>query len=450
MPAKVGEYRKVPGAKAREYLVRAEKALAKTTVGSDLVLSDRGEGARLWDVDGNEYLDFGGVGTTNFGFGSCLAPMRKAIFDVLSHGIAHYPTPDWHNEWSVRGAEELLSRVPLSGEGVVFPTRSGTEAVEAALKALRKARPERDVFIRFRGGFHGRTHGSLSLLDPRKPERVTHYAMPYQALELPFPAKHHETPFEQIKQALFSIPYSLFPRLNGLFVEVVQGEGGINVADSRSLVRIADFCREHDIALVIDEIQAGMGRTGKLWAYEHYDIQPDIVLAGKSLGGGVVDVSAAVIRKDLSFQNISEHASTFGLEPIKAAAMVSAFEHLDREKLAAGSGAPGDWAIGRLGELLGEHPNIKNIRGKGLMIAIEFRHSHDDSKPYPELRNQTIKEAEQLGIIALACGFNDVNPSVRLMPPLVISHSELDQGLGLFRQALERAVAPSHAWLRRV
>ena len=433
MPAKIGEYRKVPGRKARGYLVRAEKALSKTTVGSKLVLSGRGEGARAWDVDGNEFLVFCGVGIDNFGFGSSLKPIRDAVYGVLEQGIAHYPTTDWHNEWSIRAAEALRDRVILSGDGLAFPARSGAEAVEAALKAMRKARPKRDLFMRFRGAFHGRTHGSLCLLDPRKPERVTSYAMPYHTLELPFPAEHHDSPLEKTVHALSTIPSALYPRINGLFIEIIQGEGGINVVDAKALSRIVDFCHTHDIVFVADEIQSGMGRTGSLWAYEHYEIAPDMVLAGKSLGGGIADISATLMRKDLSFKTLGESSSTFGFEPLKAAAMLAAFAYLEQGKIMERTKKLGDLAIKKLHEALGTHPNIKNIRGRGLMLAVEFQHSHDDPAPYPQLRNQVVGEAEQLGLITLSCGFDAHNPSIRIMPPLIISEDDLLQGIGLLR-----------------
>lgn len=433
MAEKAGAWRLVPGPKTREWLERYNAVSAKTTVSSSLVF-ERGEGVYLYDPDGNEYIDCGSPGTNFLGYGTLLRetflPTIQGVFDT---GLPRFATTDWISPYTTRAKELIRDAVPLSGPSRVMGTRAGGLAIEAAIKALRKARPEKKYFMSFWGAFHGRPHGALSLLDPHKKDRLEHYRLPYDTLRIRFPYRGYADPVALVDDEFARIRRTL-RSVNGIFMELVQGEGGIRVIDPVGLRRIREWCRAYDIVLVADEIQTGMGRTGSRWSYEQYEFLPDIVTLGKALGGDVEDCNGLVIREDLSFARLSQEASTYDLPPLEAAVAAKALEALVEQQLPEKARTRGEYFGKLLKEAFSGEQFVKDVRGLGLMWGVEFTST--------KLRDKMIQEAERYGLVLLSAGFPETEdqslvsgPVIRWMPPLTISEEELKRAVEVGRNA---------------
>lgn len=433
MGAKIGEYREVPGPKGRELLLRGENSLAKTTVSSGITVltADR---LKITDQDGNEYLCFSsGVGVSNLGYYSSFQKRILKVIDRLRKNkipFLHIGT-DWINPFAIEAAEKLLKVTPIrGGKARVFFTTSGTDATEAAVKSIRAARlakskkypPEEAIFVRFSGAFHGRTHGSMTLLDRRKSERVEAFGTPYRSFELPFPSKNRYDEFLAGLKEL-SRP-DILEKVEGIFIELVQGEGGINIAD-KEMVKILDhFCRVHDIPLIVDEIQAGFCRTGSFWSYEQYDVKPDVVLFAKAAGGGLFAVGGAIIREDLSFKILGQHSSTFGPDPIPCAVLSAVITEMEKKGFARKAKEMGVYLKERLcSSKLAASPLVKDVRGLGLMAGIEFVN--------PETRDKVLRIAERYGLKTIAAG----SSVIRLMPPLIVRKKEINKAIEILEKA---------------
>lgn len=422
-----GELRNLNGAENRFWRTRHQQVSVQSTVDFPIVINPRkGERATLYDADGNAYIDFGFVGTDNFGFGSTLLRIRRAVDRI--DGVLFLPEHDIANILGVSLKSELLSRTPVRGQGAVFFARSGADANEVALDAMIKARPERRTFGCFWGAFHGRNTGIRSLMDPRKPQRVADYPKPYDVIRLPFPAATIPGVVKALKAQLAEISETTWSQMNGFFIEIVQGEGGMQVIDTRALRVLVEELRRHDVAIVVDEVQTGMGRTGTLWAYRRPRVTPDIVTIGKSLGGGVQDVNAVVMSRRFSFREAGARSSTFGAEPAKAAAALAALAEIDRRNLCARAEKLGLVISRELRALRETFPSIQQVQGIGAMWGIEFR----DTATRDAVRHYALTR----GLILLPCGIPNVNPSIRIMPPLVISRSELHLGLRILKDAI--------------
>ncbi len=443
MGAEAGELREIPGSKTRAWLGRAEDVSVKTTVSSRLVFI-AGEGAYLYDADENQYLDCGSPGTNFMGYGEVLEreflPELERVF--LGGGLVRFATADWFAAETIAAKEKILDAVPLSGKGLILGARSGGAAIESSLKVMRKARSGKERPLVFWGAFHGRPHGALSLVDPHKRVRIEHYRLPYDALRIKFPYRGHPYP-ERLVDEEFGRLHSanLLKDIPVIFIELVQGEGGIRVIDSQALDRIYKWCRGYDIAVLFDEIQTGMGRTGSRWCYEQYGIRPDLVSLGKALGGNVEDCNALVIREDLSFKELGEESSTFDLPPLEAAIAVRALELLERYELPAGARYKGMFLDELLQKAFSGKPYVKDVRGLGLMRGIEFTSA--------AFRNEIIREAEKRGLLLLGAGFSEDDdmtlvsgPVIRWMPPLTVTEKELalavEIGLSAYEEALRK------------
>jgi predicted acetylornithine/succinylornithine family transaminase len=364
----------------------------------------RGEGSRLWDAEGNEYLDFlCGISVTNLGH--CHPRVVAAVRDQV--GTLMHTSNLFYTEPAMRLAREL-SRSSLGGK--VFFCNSGAEANEAAIKLARKARPGGDLVVVL-GAFHGRTYGSLS-------------ATPQESKQAPF------APLVPGFRAVQATPQELSAvvdeRTAAVILEPIQGESGVHTLSEECLRAARDACDEHGAALIFDEIQCGMGRTGTLWAYEQTGVRPDAMTTAKALGGGL-PIGALVTGERLAdVLTAGDHGSTFAGGPVVAAAALAALDLTDDEQLLAGVQERGR----QLADGLSRLAHVVSVRGRGLMLACEL----DVSAP------DVMREA----LLAKRLVTNATGPTtLRLLPPLTVSADEVDEALERLGAVLEDTVESS-------
>lgn len=357
----------------------------------------RGEGARLYDEDGNEYLDFlCGVGVTNLGH--CHPRVVGAVREQI--GTLMHVSNLFYTEPAMRLAQRL-SDSSLGGK--VFFCNSGAEANEAAIKLARKARSGGDVVV-VHNAFHGRTYGALS-------------ATPQESKQAPFAPL--VPGFRVVAPQADALREAVNARTAAVLVEVIQGESGVNVLSEEALVAAREACDAHGAALIFDEVQCGMGRTGSLWAYEQTGVVPDAITAAKALGGGL-PIGALITGPRLAdvFEP-GDHGSTFAGGPVIAAAALAALELTDDEKLLAHVRELGARTLAELAEL----PRVRSVRGRGLMVACEVDLSAPDVVRRALLEHRLI--------------LNATGPTtIRLLPPLIVGEADIAEALQRLRTAL--------------
>jgi acetylornithine/N-succinyldiaminopimelate aminotransferase len=358
----------------------------------------RGEGARLWDAEGHEYLDFlCGISVTNLGHchPRVVAAVREQVGTLMHTSNLFYTEP------AMRLAQRL-SAGSLGGK--VFFCNSGAEAVEAAIKLARKARRGGDIVV-VHGAFHGRTYGALS-------------ATPQESKQAPFAPL--VPGFRAVEPDAGALAQAVDGHTAAVLLEPIQGESGVHVLPEEVLVAARRACDEHGAALIFDEIQCGMGRTGSLWAYEQTGVRPDAMTVAKALGGGL-PIGALVTGERLAdVLAPGDHGSTFAGGPVVASAAIAALELTDEPRLLA--------AVGELGERLAagleQLPHVVSVRGRGLMLACEL------DVPAPEVVRRALLEQR---LVVNATG----PTTLRLLPPLTIGEEEIAQALALLSAALE-------------
>jgi acetylornithine/N-succinyldiaminopimelate aminotransferase len=358
----------------------------------------RGEGSRLWDEQGNEYLDFlCGISVTNVGHchPRVVAAVREQVGELMHVSNLFYTEP------AMRLAERL-SQSSLGGK--VFFCNSGAEASEAAIKLVRKARPSGDVVV-VHGAFHGRTYGALS-------------ATPQEAKQAPFAPL--VPGFRAVEPSPEAITAAVDAHTAAVLLEPIQGESGVNVLTTDALQAARAACDEHGAALIFDEVQCGMGRTGTLWAYEQTGVRPDAMTAAKALGGGL-PIGALVTAPHLAdVLQPGDHGSTFAGGPVIAAAALAALEVIDDPQLLARVISLGE----RLRAGLEALPHVLSVRGRGLMLACEL------DLPAPDVVRRALLEQRLI--------LNATGPTtVRLLPPLIVGEAEIDTALARLGAALD-------------
>jgi predicted acetylornithine/succinylornithine family transaminase len=350
----------------------------------------RGEGSRLWDADGNEYLDFlCGISVTSLGH--CHPRIVEAVRAQL--GRLMHVSNLFYTEPAMRLAERL-SGSSLGGK--VFFCNSGAEANEAAIKLARKARPAGDFVVAL-GAFHGRTYGSLS-------------ATPQEAKQAPFAPL--VPGFRAVEPTPEAIAGAVDERTAAVMLEPIQGEGGVHVLSEETLQAAREACDRHGAALIFDEIQTGMGRTGSLWAYQQTGVRPDALTSAKALGGGL-PIGALITGERLAdVLQAGDHGSTFAGGPVVATAALAALELTEDPALLEGVLERGR----QLAEGLARLPHVVEVRGRGLMLACEL------DVPAPEVMRRALSEQR---LVTNATG----PTSLRLLPPLTIGAAEIDDAL---------------------
>jgi 4-aminobutyrate aminotransferase len=434
LPRLTGE---LPGPKAKEIIERDQAVLSPSYTRCYPLVIKRGEGAVVEDVDGNRFLDFNaGIAVVAAGHSH---PQVVAAIQQQATQFLHMSGTDFYYEGMVQLAEKLAALTPGGIPRRVYFGNSGAEAIEAALK-LARYHSGRDQFIAFLGGFHGRTMGALSLTGSKVTQRrrfhpslpVQHipYAYCYRCAYSKEPSTCDVECVKVIEDRLFK---TILPaeEVAAIVVEPVQGEGGYLVPPAKfhhELRRIAD---QYGILLIHDEVQSGMGRTGKMFASEHFGVTPDIVTLAKGIASGM-PLCATVAKAEVMNWPPGAHASTFGGNPVSIASALTTIELLEKN-LIANAAEVGAHMLGRMRDWPRRFRYVGDVRGLGLMIGFELVYDQDTKERAPELRDRLEMMAFERGLLILGCGPN----SIRLCPPLVINHDQADYALDTLEQCLQ-------------
>jgi 4-aminobutyrate aminotransferase len=397
-----------------------------------------GRGTEVWDVDGNRFLDFmSGIAVCATGHAN---PVVVDAVKTAAEKFLHISSDYWHE--NMVGLGERLADIAPMGEPVMsFICQSGTESVEAALKLARYV-TGRPRFIGFLGGFHGRTMGSLSFTSSKYTQQkgfaptmpgVTH--VPYPNTYRPLLAGNDQG------KAVLDYIRMLFERnvpaaeVAAILVEPIQGEGGYLVPPDGFLAGLRELCDEHGILLIFDEVQSGIGRTGKMFACEHWGVQPDILTSAKGLGSGLPIGAVIAKRRIIEHWKRGAHGNTYGGNPVTCAAAIATVD-LVKSEYAANAARVGAHFMQRLGDLRRDYRCIGEVRGKGLMIGMELIEDDADRTPARKLTDDVVTRAYHNGLLLLSCGVS----AVRFMPPLSVSVAEVDEAIDLLRAALDESL----------
>jgi len=416
----------LPGPEARAWLHRDDSVMSPSYTRTYPLVVKRGLGAMIEDVDGNRFLDFtAGIAVTNVGH--CHPRVTRAIRQQAGE-LVHMSGTDFYYLPQIQLAERLAKLAPGDEPKRVFFTNSGAEANEAALK-LARYHTRRARVIAFFGAFHGRTYGALSLSGSKPTQRRGFAPL--------VPDIHHAGYgcLESVKRLLRTVcpPEDLA----AIFVEAIQGEGGYIVPPPDFLPGIRRLCDQTGAIMVVDEVQSGMGRTGKLFAQEHFGVAADITCVAKGIANGL-PLGAIIAKASIMNWVPGSHASTFGGNPVACAAANVVLDLLE-EKYLANTRRRGRQLRKGLSALAAKHPEtIHQIRGKGLMVGMEVRHL---GQPHPGFRDRIIDLAFERGLLLLPCGTS----TVRFCPPLCVNQRQVETALELTAAALEAAEVELHA-----
>jgi len=432
----------IPGPKARSYVDRDREVISPSYTRSYPFVMDHGKGSEVWDVDGNRFIDFAsGIGVTSTGHSH--QKVTKAIKEQADRFL-HMSGTDFYYPQQIELAERLAEIAPMGGAKSVFFTNSGAESVEAALK-LALHQTGRRHFIAFYGAFHGRTMGALSFtaskpiqrdgFSPFMPE-VTH--VPYSN---PFRCSHHRDESECKKNCIcvdFIEETVLSKKVSpdqvaAIIVEPIQGEGGYIFPDDSFLPGLRELCDRHNILLIADEIQSGIGRTGKWFAVEHWGVEPDIVCVAKGIASGM-PLGAIIARSEIMQWGPGTHANTFGGNPLSCAAALATLELIEDEFM-QNAVRMGEVFLEELMKIQKGHTSIVRVEGKGLMVVAELAKDTVSKEPDPELRDDVVQRAYEKGLLILGCG----PTAVRFIPPLNIPKELVEEGIAIFEEALGEA-----------
>jgi 4-aminobutyrate aminotransferase len=427
----------LPGPKAKALIERDAKVVSPSyTRGYPLVI-DRATGSTVQDVDGNTFLDCAaGIAVNSTGHSH---PDVVAAITEQARRFLHMSGTDFYYEPQVRLAEELAGIAPMAGRVRSFFGNSGTEAIEAALKLARYA-TKRQGLIAFFGGFHGRTLGALAVTASKAIQRAGMGPFMPGVFHAPYP-DCYRCPLglkvdDCAAECLDFIDHQLFVHLvapdevAAVVLEPIQGEGGYVVAPDQFLQRLRELTKTHGILLVDDEVQSGMGRTGKMFAIEFSGVQPDIVAIAKGIASGM-PMGVATARADLMTWPPGTHASTFGGNPVSCAAALVTIKLL-KDRLMANATEVGAHLKAGLTALMDKHPLIGDVRGRGLMIGVELVRDRQTKERASEERNGVVTAAFNRGLLILGAGKN----AIRFSPPLVLTKEEADVAVRILDEAL--------------
>lgn len=435
----------LPGPKARAIIDADAQFVNPAYPRPDFKLvAERAQGVWVEDVDGNIFLDCN-AGVAVCSTGHCHPEVVKAIQDQAAQ-LIHMCGTDYYYSLMPELAKKLDEIVPIKGPTRTHFANSGTEAVETALKLAMHA-TGREKFISFFGSFHGRTLGSLSLTSSKAAQRLGFKRQALDVVHVPYP-NEYRNPFTAemcggggaAEGALNWIENLLFKtttppeEVAAIVVEPVQGEGGYVPAAAGFLKGLRRICDEHRILLVVDEVQSGMGRTGKMFAMEYSDVEPDIICIAKGIASGL-PLGACVARADIMDWKKGAHASTFGGNPVCIAAALKTIELLQRELVANAAGV-GEYLKSGLQKLMAKYECIGDVRGMGFMLGVEFVKNKTSREPDAALRDRVEMASFNRGLILLGCGAN----SIRWSPPLILTKENVDLALEIFDDAIAGSI----------
>jgi 4-aminobutyrate aminotransferase len=414
---------KPPGPKAKEILEKDHRYTAPAYGRVYPLVVKQGSGMAIEDVDGNLFLDFmAGIAVTSTGHSH---PKVVKAIEEQARKFLHICGSDFYYEPMAELVEKLSQLAPGSSPKKIFLTNSGTEAVEAALKLARFA-TKRKHMVAFLGAFHGRTMGSLSLTASRSSHRAHFSPFVPDIHHVPYPSGAIDT-LDYLERFIFR--YEVNPEeIAAIFVEPIQGEGGYIVPPAEFLPSLKSLCVRHGILLVLDEIQSGFGRTGKMFACEHWGVEPDILCVAKGIASGM-PIGAMIARGEISTWTRGTHGSTFGGNPVACAAALATIELLE-QGLVQNAAEVGSYLKENLAKLATRHPCVCDVRGLGLMIGVEF--AQIDATPDAKLRDAVMTNCFDRGLLLLNCG----ESTIRFCPPLIVKRDEVDSAVKIFDSVL--------------
>jgi len=427
----------LPGPKGRALIKRDRSVISPSYARGYPLVIDHGLGVEVWDVDGNHFLDFA-AGIAVLSTGHSHPEVVKAIQEQAERFI-HISSDFYHDKW-IELAEKINQIAPFMDNAVSFMTNSGTESVEAAIKLARHY-TGRSQFIGFLGAFHGRTMGAVSFTASKPIYHRDFYPLLNGVIHVPYPDPYRpllnvesgedygEAVVRYIDEQIFG---HLVPpeEVAGILVEPIQGEGGYIVPTPGFFPALRKLCDRYGILLIADEVQSGVGRTGKWWAIEYFDTEPDIVCAAKGIASGM-PLGVMFAREHLMTWGRATHGNTFGGNPLACAAALATIDLIEREYM-QNAAEVGEYALAALRGMMERHPSIGEVRGKGLMIGVEFVKDRQTKEPAEKLRDRIVDTAFDLGLLLLGCG----KSIIRVAPPLMITRTQIDEGMAIFEQAI--------------
>ncbi|MCJ7733105.1 MAG: acetyl ornithine aminotransferase family protein [Anaerolineales bacterium] len=430
----------VPGPKAKQIVAQDSEYISNSYPRAYPFVMDYGKGTEVWDVDGNRFLDFA-AGIAVNATGHSHPEVVKAIKDQADKFL-HISCDFYHPIWVELG-KRLDKIAPFEEAATSFMTNSGTESVEAAIK-LARHHTGRTQFIGFLGGFHGRTYGSLAFTASKAVYRHGFFPLMSGVTHVPYP-----DPYRQVLKSNINEPYGetvvryieeqilgkVIPAddLAGILVEPIQGEGGYIVPAEGFFPAIRELCDKYGVMLISDEVQSGMGRTGKWWAIENFNVVPDIITSAKGIASGI-PLGAVIAKKSVMTWPKGAHGNTYGGNPIACAAAIATIDLIERKYL-KNAAEMGRYMMDALEEIKSRHPSIGEIRGIGLMLGVDFVKDQQSKKYDTEIRDKVERFSFEHGLISLGCG----KSTIRFAPPLSINKSEIDEGLKIFNHAIHLA-----------
>lgn len=430
----------LPGPKARAIVERDQAVISPSYPRGYPFVMDHGRGTEVWDVDGNRFLDFAaGIAVNSTGHSH---PQVVKAIQQQAEQFIHISSDFYHPKWVELG-ERLDEIAPFSEQAISFMTNSGTESVEAAIK-LARYHTRRTQFIGFLGGFHGRTMGAVTFTASKSTYHKGFFPLLNGVIHAPFPDPYRpmlqsrpgedygETVVRYIEDEILG---RLIPpdEVAGVLLEPIQGEGGYIVPSPGFFPALRRICDKYGILLIADEVQAGMGRTGRWWSIENFGVEPDIVCTAKGIASGM-PLGAMIARKSVVTWPRGSHGNTFGGNPLSCAAALATLDLIEKYYL-KNAAETGEYTQDALCELMVRHPSIGQVRGIGLMIGVEFVKDRETKEHAARLRDQVVDLAFERGLLLLGCG----KSTIRFSPPLSVSPAEIDEGLMIFDEAVTLA-----------
>jgi 4-aminobutyrate aminotransferase / (S)-3-amino-2-methylpropionate transaminase / 5-aminovalerate transaminase len=424
----------LPGPRSRAILERKEQVVAGPLTITLPIVVREAHGATITDVDGNTFIDFtGGVGCLNVGHThpTVVAAAQEQLQRFLHTDFTIVPY-----EVYVTLAERLLERAPFRGPAKAAFFNAGTEAVENAVKFAR-AYTRRPAVIAFEGAFHGRTLMSLSLTSKTRPYKAGLGPFAPGVYRVPFPGDYRGP---SSGEALAALERALTVQVAAddvaaIVVEPVQGEGGFLPAPQEFMEGLRRICDEHGIVLVVDEVQTGFGRTGKLFAIEHYGIEPDLITIAKSIAAGLPLSGVLGKAEIMDAPGDSAVGGTYVGNPVALAAAVAVLDVIDEEGLIERAAQLGETMRARMNEWRERYPQIGEVRGLGMMLAIELVEDPETKQPAAGIASEIVAAAFERGLLLLKAGV--YSNCIRVLSPLTLGDAELDEALGVWEDALE-------------
>jgi 4-aminobutyrate aminotransferase len=434
-----------PGPKARDLVKKDERFVSPSYSRYYPLVIDSANDCFVRDVDGNEFIDLNsGIACLNVGHNHL--KVVSAIKNQCDRFL-HYSNTDFYYDVVINLAEKLSEITPGVSEKKTYFGNSGTEAIEAAVK-LAKWHTRKQLFIAFTSAFHGRTIGSLSFTASKPVQRchffplmpgVTHVPYGY-CYRCPFKMTYPECDYWCVDflDEFVLQKYAPPEYVAALIFEPIQGEGGYVVPPPEYFQRLKKLADKYGLLTIADEVQSGIGRTGKWFAIEHWGIEPDIICSAKALASGL-PIGAATASAKVMDWSAGSHASTFGGNPLSCAAALAVIDVIKEEKLLENANKQGVYALKRLSEFKQENPLVGDVRGKGLMIGVELVEDKDSKKPAAEKAREVIIRSWKRGVAIVTCGAS----TLRLSPPLTIQREMLDTALDIVEDTINEVESES-------